>query len=332
MNDGFPINPSECPLCGGGNDCLLCSPVAYKGRCWCAQEDVPLELLARVPENLRNRACICRGCIGKFRAETPVSAPRQPQATRRAPGFSLLELLTVIAIIALLSALLLPALARAKEASKRADCQNNLRQFGLAMELYWNDNANQCFFLSDGTTNNGTIWWFGWLNNTQPEGQRPFDPSYGTLFPYMGESGARFCPALDTTAPDFKLKATNAVCSYGYDDCLSASPGQAPITENQIRHPSGTVLFADAAQANDFQFPATRSHPMLEEWYYLDVSTNFSASYYYGHDHFRHALRADVVYADGHVTLEQAVPGSWDRRIPNQHLGQLPPDILQLGN
>src|SRR5579884_3290800 len=60
--------------------------------------------------------------------------------SRRA--FTLLELLVVIAIIALLAALLLPVLSRAKQQAYRADCLSNLRQIGLAFVMYLNDHQN----------------------------------------------------------------------------------------------------------------------------------------------------------------------------------------------
>lgn len=71
-------------------------------------------------------------------------------------GFTLIELLVVIAIIAILAAMLLPALGAAKEKGRRIKCMNNLRQVGLAMVMYANDNNDR--LPNSGTAGGGWLW------------------------------------------------------------------------------------------------------------------------------------------------------------------------------
>lgn len=242
----------------------------------------------------------------------------------RASGFTLVELLVVVAIIAILAALLLPVLIKGRASAQRAQCESNLRQLGIAALMYWSDNNGNSFAYSQGVTNNGTLYWFGWINNTLPEGHRPFNLSTGSLYPYLKGSDVRLCPTGVWSLPQFKQKGTNVIFSYGCNSYIFGGPDESILNANKITTPTETAIFADAAQVNDFEAPASPANPMFEEWYYVDESTT------YPNGHFRHGQNASVAFADGHIGLERPVDGSIDQRLPSLWIGRLRPEILQV--
>ncbi|MEN6496255.1 MAG: DUF1559 domain-containing protein [Thermoguttaceae bacterium] len=134
---------------------------------------------------------------------------------QRRRGFTLVELLVVIAIIGILIALLLPAVQAAREAARRSQCTNNLKQIGLALQNY-HDTYGRMPALHAGTDanpngNNGQL--SGWIGLLPYMEQGPLYDAIRTGGSYNGKTYPAFGPvAWDTGYPPYREQVTGLLC------------------------------------------------------------------------------------------------------------------------
>ncbi len=156
-------------------------------------------------------------------------------------GFTLIELLVVIAIIAVLMAILIPALNRAREQGKRATCLSNVKQLGLAWVLYADDNDNKIVNACTGVAGQGNVpadedgWvhWAGYADETS-ETEQIKAIKDGALFPYVNSERLYKCPT----------GLRGEMRTYAIVDSMNGLPSGPRITNRMdIRRPGERIVF-----------------------------------------------------------------------------------------
>ena len=224
-------------------------------------------------------------------------------------AFTIIEMLVVISIISLLTAILIPTLAASKNQAKMLLCKSNLRQLALANQNYANDHHG---YSVPGALNIDTVnlhRWYGRRASTDD----PFDTSKGPLAPYLEATELR-CPQ--------KVRYTDLIPSHELYECGNGGYGynfvyigskiwesglETPNSSKSakltaIRQPQSTVLFTDTAFARRIETePTLIRYAFVEPRFFVVGKEPTSAWDPAPSIHFRHRKRTCIVWADGHA-------------------------------
>lgn len=217
---------------------------------------------------------------------------------RRVDGFTLVELLVVVGIIAVLIGILLPALGRAREAGRKISCASNLRQLNTALVMFANEHRGHLPNVSGGALPGGrhSRWFGGWKGST-------FHAEIGLLYPYLKTADVGGCPwEFDESRPQY------GPTDYAYNNYLAqphtylgpafAVPIPLGTRITRVRSSAETVTLFDSARINNWQF--TPGAIDRTPWGYAPSSATPSF-------HARHNGYGNVAWVDGHVSSEQPV-------------------------
>ncbi len=195
----------------------------------------------------------------------------------------MIELLVVIAIIALLAALLLPALRSAREKAKAAGCINNWRQYGLGLAMYMDEWGGYYPPVLTGVLPS-TIRWIDTLEKYIPTG------SPGKLYYRLR------CPLI---ASEINGSGAYSLGLNGMLQVWDLGPPAPPKKVDTLPYPADSIVIADSIQNN---FP-TSPHPYGGSSYILISESYALTRPGFGQVDYRHNKRANILYLDGHVIV-----------------------------
>lgn len=200
----------------------------------------------------------------------------------REQGFTLIKLLVVIAIIAILAAILFPVFLKARARAYRATCQSNLKQLGLAVTLYTQDNDEK---LMAGHP----------LAVLNPDGGGNYGGWAGPVYPYLRAPAVFLCPT-DPRTPQTVGGVTSDPLTYFTNINLSAGAAPAGLPLSALTAPSATVMLAEATGGglSASTVPLTDPDESLSTFANQFVSITAPGAN-------RHEGGRDFLLADGHI-------------------------------